>query len=124
MALHQRLTGSPARACDLSHVIPDSFTPEFLGALHDLAKAKQCWNKANPVSTAGSMPFITMRIENRQREAARLTAVILCCATLLEPHEFDLLDLEIAASDLECWLDEDHGQLERQTLGILRERAA
>lgn len=112
-----------APACTLSHVIPNSFTPEFLATLLDLARARKEWNKANPVSTAGPMTFISMRIENRQREAMRLGAVIQCCTSLLEPEEFDLLDLEITASDLSCWLDEDSGQLERQALAIVRENS-
>jgi len=112
-----------APAYTLSHVIPNSFTPEFLAALLDIANARKEWNKANPVSTAGPMNFISMRIENRQREAMRLGAVIQCCTSLLEPEEFDLLDLEITASDLSCWLDEDSGQLERQALAIVRENS-
>lgn len=114
------LTGTTARACDLSPVIPNSFTPEFMAALIDAAKARKEWNRANPVSTAGSMPFVTARIENRQREGMRLTAVILNASTLSEPEEHDLLDLEIAASDLECWLDEDMGMLEGQALAVVR----
>lgn len=110
-----------APAHTLSPCIPDSFIPEFLSALLDLARARKEWNKANPVSTAGSQPFISLRLENRQREAMRLAAVIQCCTSLLEPEEFDLFDLEITASDLSCWLDEDSGQLERQALAIVRE---
>lgn len=117
----QALAAKAAMACDLSPHIPKSFTTGFLTALLDLALARKEWNKANPVSTAGSMPFVSMRIDNRLRESERLHAVSRCCTSLLEPEEFDILDLEIIASDLSNWLDEDMGQLERQALAIERE---
>lgn len=119
MALHQLLQGTPARACDLSPCIHNSFTPEFLEALIGIAKGKQAANRANPVSTLDS-PGMQLRVEHRQAEMARLVGVIRAATMLTEPEEFDLLDLEIAASDLSAYLDEDMGQMERSAIAIVR----
>jgi hypothetical protein len=101
-------------------LIPESFTPEFLTVVIDLAKARQAWNRANPVATyyAGGLQ---MRVEHRQAEMARLVGIILAASTLIEPEAHDDLYLEIAASDLEAYLDEDMGMMERQALAIVRE---
>lgn len=120
---HQRLIGTQARACDLSPVIHSSFTPELLEALISAAKAKQAANRANPVSTLDS-PGMQMRVEERQAEMARLVGIIRAATMLTEPEEFDLLDLEIAASDLAAYLDEDRGDIERQAHFDLRRAAA
>lgn len=107
-------------AAQPSCLIPESFTPEFLTALIDLAKARQEWCRANPVSTRESAGM-QLRIENRQREMARLVGVILAASTLIQPEAHEDLYLEIAASDLEACLDEDGGCLEREALAMVRE---
>lgn len=110
------------RACDLSAVIPDSFTPEFLTALLDRVAVRKAYLKAHPVSTAGSQWQIVLNIQNRQTEMARLQGIYLDAALLLEPADCDELDLEIAASDLAAYLDEDGGQLERQAIAVVEGR--
>ena len=109
------------RACDLSATIPDSFTPEFLAAVLERVAKRKVYLRAHPVSTEGSMAFVTLRIENRRTEMARLQGIILAASTLIEPHEHDLIDLEIAASDLAFELDIDArsgGCIERDAIRI------
>lgn len=114
MLHHPQITHAhAANACDLSPHIPDSFTPALLEALIGEARKVQISHRANPVDTSGTGSMVMLGIENRQREAARVSAIISCAYTLLEPEEFDIDDLELAASDLAAWLDEDSGRLER-----------
>ena len=104
-------------------LIPEYYAPDFLNALLELAKAKQSRNRQNPVSTHDSAGM-QLRVENRQREMARLVGIILAASTLIEPelHDIDLIDQSVA--DLDAYLEEDHGWLESQARHVVRSAAA
>ena len=101
-----------------------TYEPAFLEALLARVERRHAWNKANPVSTAGRGWIVTHRIEQRQREHARLTAIGINATILLEPEVNDPLAVEIAENDLNHWLSEDHGQLEREAWALVRRAVA
>lgn len=103
--------------------IPAHYSPEFLEALTILAKEHQEANRANPVSTYNSSAM-QLRFEQCQREGARLQAIILAASTLSEPWAHDIDAIEEAIAELDGWLDEDSGQLERAAHAKVRSNKA
>lgn len=108
----------------VSIFLPETLTRRFLEALLEVAAERKVWLKANPVSTAGSQSFFQKYIDDRRREHDRLAGIVSAANTLLEPEAHDSLYLEIAASDLDNYLDEDGGKLERAAWALTRGGAA
>lgn len=104
-------------------LIPESFTPEFLEAVITIAKKRKAWLKANPVSThCGAI--VNQKIEERLRESAQLTGIILNATALTELEQLDFGQIEEAAKELQHWLDEDRFGIERDALALARRAAA